>query len=144
MAEGSLATIYTELWHLSGEAIPPVFALYELADMMPNGERAYFATYLDGRPFPHIRVARLSCPDDDEPDLSGADMRELISLAHERGHEASWRAGTYEANTMPEERRAWDHARALLRDLGFDDWDAFEDAKRESLEVHRLRGTAEG
>jgi hypothetical protein len=71
-------------------------------------------------------------------------VRELISLAHEHGHEASWRAGTYEVTTMPEERRAWDHARALLQELGFDDCAAFEDAKRESLEVHRLRGTAEG
>jgi hypothetical protein len=130
MLRGSLATTYTKLWHLSDDAIPPVFALYELAGMMPNGERAYFATYLDDRPFPHIRVARPFCTDGDEPDLAGADVRELISLAHERGHEASWRAGTY-------------HARALLQALVFDDWAAFEDAKRESLEGHRLRGTAE-
>jgi hypothetical protein len=120
--------------------------LYELADIMPNGELAYFATHLGDLPFPHIRVARPFCPDGDEPDLAGAHVRELISLAHERGHEASWRAGTYEVATMPEERqrRAWDDARALLQKLGFDDWAAFEDAKQESLEVHRLRGTAEG
>jgi hypothetical protein len=144
MLAGSLATIYTRLWHLSDDAAPPVFALYELAGMMPNGERAYFATHRDDRAFAHIRVARPFCPDGDEPDLAGADMRELISLAHERGHEASWRAGTYEVTTMPEERRAWTHARALLQELGFADWAAFEDAKRASLEVHRLRGTSEG
>jgi hypothetical protein len=40
MLPGSLATIYTRLWYLSDDAIPPVFALYELAGMMPNGERA--------------------------------------------------------------------------------------------------------
>jgi len=140
---GLLATIYTKLWHLSDAASPPVYALYELACMMPNGERAYFATGLDDRPFPHTRVARPSCPDGDEPDLAGADIRELISLASVRGYEASWRAGTYEANTMPEVRRAWDHARALLQELGFDDWAAFDDAKHESLAGHRLRGTPE-
>jgi hypothetical protein len=104
---------------------------------------AYFATGRDGRPFPHIRVARPFCPDGDEPDLAGADIRELISLAHVRGHEASWRAGTYEVTTMPEERRAWDHAQAMLQERGFDNWAAFEDARRESLEGHRLRGTPE-
>jgi hypothetical protein len=31
MLDGSLATIYIKLWHLSDDAIPPVFALYELA-----------------------------------------------------------------------------------------------------------------
>jgi len=36
--------------------------------------------------------------DGDEPDFVGAGMRELISLAHERGHEASWQAGTYEVS----------------------------------------------
>jgi len=138
---GLLATIYTKLWHLSDEASPPVYASYELANMMLSGALAYFATGLDDRPFPHIRVARPSCPDGDEPDLAGADIRELISLASVRGYEASWRAGTYEVNTMPEVRRAWDHARALLQELGFDDWAAFETAKQESLEGHRLWGT---
>ena len=36
-----------------------------------------------------------------------ADLRELITLAHERGHEMSWRVSTYVPNTMPEEERAW-------------------------------------
>lgn len=140
---GSLATTYTKLWHLSDEATPPVCVLYELDSMMPDGALAYFATGLDDRPFPHIRVARPSCPDGDEPDLAGADLRELISLASVRGYEASWRAGTYGANTMPEMHRAWDNARALLQELGFDDWAAFEDAKQESLEGHRLHKTPE-
>jgi len=140
---GVLATIYTKLWHLSDEASPPVCARYELADVMQSGALAYFATGLDDRPFPHIRVARPSCPDDDEPDLAGADIRELISLASVRGYEASWRAGTYEANKIPEVCRAWDHAQALLQELGFDDWAAFETAKEESLEGHRFRETPE-
>jgi len=29
----------------------------------------------------------------------------------------------------------------MLRGLGFEDWDEFEDAKRVSLEMHRQRGT---
>jgi hypothetical protein len=141
--QGSLATIYTKLWHLSDEATPPIFAQYELDSMMPDSALAYFATGLDNRPFPHIRVARPSCPDGDEPDLARADIRELISLASVRGYEASWRAGTYKANTMPEVRGAWNHARELLQELGFEDWAAFDEAKQESLEGHQLRRTPE-
>jgi hypothetical protein len=51
---------------LSDDATPPVSALYELADKMPNGELAYFATHLGDDQFPHIRVARPACPDGDE------------------------------------------------------------------------------
>jgi hypothetical protein len=143
MLEDSLATVYTKLWYLSDEATLPVSVVYELADLMPNGELAYFAPHLDDRPFPHIRIAPPACADGDELDVAGADILELISLAHERGHEASWRSGTYEVTTMAEKRRAWDHARELLHQLELDSWAAFEGTKRESLEAHWLRGTAE-
>lgn len=118
--------------------------LYDLVEMMPNGEAAYFATHLDEREFPHIRVARDFVPQSDEPDLEGATLRELISLAHERGHEASWRAGTYVENNMAEEHRAWKHAEQILRELGFEDWSSFEEAMRVSIAEHMRPGTPQG
>ena len=76
-------------------------------------------------------------------DLDRATLPELISLAHERGHEMSWREKTYVPNTMPEELREWDHAEKLLRQMGFVDWDVFAAKKEFSLAEHRRRGTPE-
>ena len=139
-----LAGIYTTLWTLSDEADPPVYPRYrEKGKMRSSGERGLFALWDGDRPFPHIRVARETCPDSVDDDPKGADLRELISLAHERGHEASWRADTYEVTTMAEERRAWSHAEMILRVLAFQNWPEFQAAKRFSLDEHQKRGTPE-
>jgi hypothetical protein len=80
-----------------------------------------------------------------ELDPAGASLRELISLAHERGHERSCHDRTYPKNppTMREEHRAWDHAKKILDSMGFTDWDEFDEAKETSLEAHRRRNTPE-
>lgn len=142
---GQQAKIYTKLWTLSDEASPPVFSTYgDEKAMRTTAELGLFALYDGDRPFLQIRVKRdPNCPDGDEADPAGADLRELFTLAHERGHEASWREDTYEVTTMAEERRAWSHAEKLLRDRGFDDWIRFEAAKRASLSMHQKRSTPE-
>lgn len=149
MLDGQLAQIYTALWHFSDDVDRPVAVLYNNMGFEP-GQAAMFMTHLaDDRGFviddqPRIWIWRYPAPDpSDEADLAAADLRELIALAHERGHELSWRAGTYEVRSMQEERRAWANADGLLRDLGFDSWPDFEDAKRYSLAEHVRRGTPE-
>ncbi|HEY0475947.1 MAG TPA: hypothetical protein VGD37_00400 [Kofleriaceae bacterium] len=149
MLAGRLAKIYAALWHISDDDDRPGWVLYNNMGFEP-GQAAMFMTHLaDDRGIvtddqPCIWVWRSPAPDpSDEPDLAGADLRELMALAHEHGHERSWRACTYEARSMPEERRAWANADAILRDLGFDSWSEFEDAKRFSLAEHVRRGTPE-
>lgn len=137
--------MYRRLWTMSDEADPPVRVLYEIDEFMPlPGLAAVFCESMDDGDGPGIRVRRDSCPPEPwEPDVDGATLGELISLAHERGHEHSFRAGTYHAMSMAEEDRAWTNAEVLLRSLGFEEWDAFTEAKKNSLEVHRQRGTPE-
>lgn len=151
---GLNADIYTRLWFrnsiwdLDGKTIirpsaDAVCARYWLYGLMPDGQAAYFALS-DGSLGPHIRIGRERVPAPAfHPDLNGATLLELMSLAHERGHEASWRNGTYAPGAMPEERRAWDLAEAMLRELSFEDWEEFRQAKQFSLEEHRRLGTPE-
>ncbi len=146
LASDELRDIYRRLWALalkpSDETRPPVRVLYQLDEWMPMGTAAAFFLR-DGDVFdPQIWVGRMPCPSEPwKPDLDRATLRELISLAHERGHELSWRKGTYVEHSMPEEHRAWEHADEILRSMGFTDWDAFALAKEESLAEHRRRGT---
>ena len=147
MLTPELARIYAALWMLSREATPPVDPVYWDTRDMQNGARALFIPPASDGDVPQIRVARVQPPDDSEdippPDFGGANVRELISLAHERGHEESWRAKTYEVRTMSEEHRAWSHAEMLLRALGFQEWSEFHAHKQDSLDGHRRRGTPE-
>ena len=144
---GPNAEIYRNLWNMNSlfQKPPPnkpVAIAYQSFARMPDGQAAFFATHEGDRPFPHIRIGRHPVPAECwKADLEGATVLELVSLTHERGHEQSWRDGTYKPNTMPEEFRAWSHAEVMLRALGFNDWLAFEDAKRGSLDEHRRRGT---
>jgi hypothetical protein len=144
-----LRDIYQRLWtwtsSIPGDTKPPVPALYDGGLRIRNGAVALFALTLGKRDFPRVWVLRVPCPARcTEPNLDGATLPELISLAHERGHERSWREGTYPGRmTMPEEHRAWDHAERLLRSMGFVDWDRFESQRERSLAEHRRRGTPE-
>lgn len=141
--EGEFAEIYRTLWEDCGTS-PAIHVVYMAPPHFPNGEAALFYRSMQGEERPGIWVQRWPVPpDSDEPDLEGADVRELISLAHERGHEQSYREGTYEADCMPEEHRAWKHARARLERLGFEDWPAFEEAKAVSMARHRAKGTCD-
>jgi len=147
MLTSELGRIYTALWTLSREADPPVNPVYwDASDMEKDASALFIPPQYDGDD-PQIRVARVRPPDDSEdvppPDLNGASLRELISLAHERGHEQSLREGTYRAMTMEEEQRAWSYAEKLLRALGFQEWPAFHAHKQDSLDEHRRRGTPE-
>jgi len=145
MLTGELARIYMSLWSLSRDATPPVDPVYS-DSIGTMGARAIFIPGEDDDP--QIRVARALPPDDDQvvppPDVAGADLHELITLAHERGHEMSWRARTYEVRTIAEEHRAWSHAEMLLRALGFQEWQTFLDHKQDSLNEHGRRHTPEG
>lgn len=147
MLTPELERIYTALWTLAREAKPPVDPVYWHAGDMQGACALFIPPQYDGQD-PQIRIASAAPPDDSEdippPDLNGASLRELISLAHERGHEQSWRERTYPVTmTMVEERRAWSHAEKLLRALGFQEWSAFHVHKQESLDEHRRRGTPE-
>lgn len=145
MLEGRLAEIYEHLWLMSENKKPRVRVMYRPANAFKaeySGAAAIFMTSLGGRDHPGIWVQRDQPPAaQNKHDTSGATVSELVSLAHERGHEQSWRDGTYEPMSMPEERRAWTHAEALLRSLGFDAWDVFEEHKAISLGEHERRGT---
>jgi len=135
--------MYRRLWDLVGKD-PPVPALYEYAPDMPLDTAACFYTHDGDVLDPRILIGRTPCPAQcTKPDLDRATLNELISLAHERGHERSWREGTYRENSMPEERRAWKHARDILGSMGFKDWDAFAAARESSLAEHGHRGTPE-
>jgi hypothetical protein len=148
-----LAKIYTELWHLSDNATPPVKVLYrpDMFGSFDPGQVGKFVPYLEDkkenkRDLPQIWIKRTPPPVPEyKPDPDGADLRELITLAHERGHEQSWRDKTYMANTIAdmantiaEERRAWDHAECFLRKRRFEHWTEFNASKQESLDQHVL------
>lgn len=89
-------------------------------------------------------------------------LAELVTLAHEGGHLRSWRAGNHtpeyieaaiamhnllepgnvvtpeqERLYLEEEHRAWDHARSLLAEHGFEEWDDFQEAKARGLNEYR-------
>lgn len=158
MLEGRLAEIYKELWsedelpekpswYLADDDARPVKVFYDTFSFK-DGEAGKFMTHRerDGRitDGPQIWIYRQQPPDpQDEPDLAGAGPEELITLAHERGHEQSWRDRTYRATTMAEERRAWGHARRILGSLDFTEWTEFEDHMRISLAKHVSHGTPE-
>ena len=136
----------TDVWKPSSEDAPTVHVQYRGPDFVVGYEAGLFlfVPTSDGSERPLIWIRRTPCPVDlTEPDVTRANMSELCTLAHERGHEASWRAGTYESMTMSEERHAWEHADRILRDLGFKDWCSFEVAKNYSLEMHAKMGTPE-
>jgi hypothetical protein len=135
MLTGELARIYTALATLSDKCNPPVSAQCWL--WLPAGQAARFATHRDDEVKPHIHLARPHCRGGLRLLPTDANLEELISLAHERGHEASWRAGTYVPESMPEERRAWGWTGDLLRSLGFSEWTAFDEHQRFSLEEHQ-------
>lgn len=147
--EGKLAEIYVKLWHMSDHAERPVRVRYVRGGFVNvvDGASALFFTDLDSRPHPGIWVRRERVPaESSKPDLEGASLGELITLAHERGHEQSWRDATYRAMTMEEEKRAWTLAEQLLQGLGFfelDTTDAFERHRDYSLERHLAAGTPE-
>lgn len=149
MLDGKLADIYIALWHLSDDRTPPVRVSYEFSMFKGAPAPDAGALFLTGqviggkqKDVPGIWIKRNPVPSPrNQPDLDNASAEELISLAHERGHESSWRAGTYEPTTMAEEHRAWAHAEQLLRDLGFDLWLQFEEAKQHSLDEHIKHGT---
>jgi hypothetical protein len=141
------ARIYEKLWRLSSKAEPTAAPVYWDKGGMPNREVGLFTPPQDEGDIPRIRIARDNPPDDlaedTIPDLDGATLDELITLAHERGHEESWHAGTYPIDppTMSEERRAWSHAERLMRALGFHEWKAFIHHRQASLFRHSLHGT---
>ncbi len=137
--------MYRRLWALSNDATPPVFASYVHRSRIV-GSAMFFLEPEQGVFCPGIWVGRerdrlpAEC---DQPDLEHTTLPDLITLAHERGHERSWRERTYVPSAICEERRAWRHAVDILDEMGFTDWDAFEKAKDFSLTVHRRHGTPE-
>ena len=145
MLEGKLADIYRSLWIDVDPTEPPTLSTYVTPAFFRDdaeGSAGLFATHEDGELCPRIYIPRDRVPGDGfEPDVDGADLGELIALAHERGHQRSYARGTYEERCMSEEHRAWFHAREILTVLGFMDWDAFEAAKEVSLRIHTERGT---
>jgi hypothetical protein len=93
----------------------------------------------------------------EQPDLITRPVEDACTLAHERGHFISdptghrsqlayttWRHGAqltpeHQVLILEEERRAWQHARAILTELGWLDWAAFE-----AIRWRLLRGYSEG
>jgi hypothetical protein len=145
MLEGTLAELYERLWTLSEHENPRVRVMYRSPAAFSDGHAGAAAIFMlqqDGRDHPAIWVCRERPPSPQySAHVAGASITELISLAHERGHERSWRMGSYQPMTMDEENRAWDHAEELLRGMGFDEWDAFKEHKAVSLGEHASRGT---
>jgi hypothetical protein len=84
MLDGSLATVYTKLWYFSDDATPPV-CVVRVRRHDAERRAGILRHALGDDPFPHIRVARPACPDGDELDLVGADVRELINDLRHRG-----------------------------------------------------------
>ena len=138
----------TPSWYLSHDDEGPAPVFY-VRHGFGQGERGMFMLCLENNGVvtggPRIWIWRQLPPDpQDEPDLVGADLEELITLAHERGHEQSCRDRTYQVRAMAEERRAWVHAERILKSLGFEEWTAFEDHKLDSLAEHAKHGTPDG
>lgn len=150
MIDGDLARIYVDLWkngpaNARRETVVEYYLLGFCRHLL-GVEAGVFMTH-DGErdpDLPVIWILREVVPDDDacfEPDLSGADLNELLTLAHERGHERSFWDGTYQlGGGLAEEERAWDHAADLLRGLGFTEWPAFHENRATSLRLHRENG----
>lgn len=132
----------TDVWKPSSEGAVIAHVEYRSAGFPIGHEAGLF--FVDESKRPVIWIRRPQPPEDpSQPDVARASLSELITLAHERGHEASWRADDYQPMTMPEERRAWEQAERILRELGFNEWEIFESQKKYSLEAHAQSGTPE-
>ena len=147
MLEGEFARIYERLWRLdeageSGWAV--VFYRTAPFEAGESGKYMQYTVRPDGRRHERreiwVRRERAPSPQD-EPSIATATLDELIMLAHERGHNESDRRGTYKANSLAEERRAWQLARELLARWNFGDWGAFDAHEQHSLAEHERRGT---
>jgi hypothetical protein len=146
--EGKLAEIYRTLWNRDADATPRIWARYKSRQFMPREYQDSLGVFVcetdigNGRPEVWIRRERVPGKSM-EPDIANATLAELVTLSHERGHAVSFRAGTYQVSKLPEERRAWDHARVLLGELGFDEWDTFDTHRADSLAEAARRGLTE-
>jgi hypothetical protein len=147
------AAIYVALWRDAGGGDGAYVIWYALPDEMPAGTSrpeggAAFSTGFDDadEPEPRIWIQRAEHPSGArgpiDPDVGGANMNELLSLAHELGHFASNARGTYVASIdgsapaaarLAEEVGAWEHARGRLAELGFDEWAPFERLRADAL-----------
>ena len=136
----------TDVWKPSSDGAPIARVEYRSTADFPIGPEAglFFVEHArDGSEQPVIWIRREQPPEDPSKPVAGANELELVTLAHERGHEASWRAGTYKAMTMSEERRAWEHAERILRAMGLNEWWTFEAQRNYSLQAHAQIGTPE-
>jgi hypothetical protein len=144
--EGKLAEIYVTLWNRDEDATPAIGARYSTHRGMPDEYRTSLGIFVretrEGNKHPGILVFRPERvpAESTEPDVATATLGELITLAHERGHATSYRAETYVEKSLAEERRAWEHARSMLEELGFAEWDAFNERQKLGLELAAEHG----
>ncbi len=137
MLDDEQEKVYSALWWLLlGDGVACIYR-----DDLPLGDALF--TFVEGAVRPAIWVRRSPIPTPaNQPNLAGASPRELILLAHERGHEASWHDGSYKPSSMEEERCAWRHAERILLELKFD-MVGFETEKKYALMMHEAIGTPE-
>lgn len=140
--------IYSALWNLSLAHTHPCRCSYRSAGARTNDEGYPTSEFFEPRSTGQalrIEIGRYEVPGNSvRPDPAGATPDELVSLAHERGHERSWRARTYVSTSggdvtpaeLAEEHRAWGYAEAILSDLGFTDWGRFEVRRRAALKSY--------
>jgi hypothetical protein len=152
--------IYAKLWTSELTGNPPIPCLYSPPGLCRRASGLFSTHPYDPDKFrPEVWLARAPTPKPrTEPDLAGATLEELLVLAHELGHVRSYRknerpdgyrhavdAGAPNWSTLKEhqkamisdeEVRAWDYARVILTDEGFDDWGAYEEKRANSLGVY--------
>lgn len=163
MLGGHLAALYERLWSLSDQAAPPCRCFYRPWGFLARrygaegeqpmmffphvGELSDAGVWVDVVR-PAIWIARDPVPVRNfRPDVVGASLEELFGLAHERGHERSWREGTHvssEASTdgpriLDEERRAWRYAVELLGELDREAAGALEAMRARALASYETK-----
>ena len=152
MLDGRNAEIYTTLWQLSDHATEPCACRYASSAslkpyLVPGRTVSVVTTELGGKRLLRISIERVPVPSRaHHPDLAEATVAELVSLAHERGHERSERFGTYIATStadhssaLTEERRAWKTARTMLALVGFDEWNVFDEIEAQAIASYEAR-----
>ncbi len=158
-----IATLFTALWRQTEQDL----ARASLRPRLSKGTVAYrfhfvgleAGEYEWNNGAPGIRLYRSwNLPEDvEQPDLVTQPAEDACILAYERGHfisdptgdrsqsaYASFREGSHltlaqRTVILEEERRAWHHARAVMKRLGWTDWAGFE-----AMQWRLLHGYSEG